>query len=202
MKKTANMITIILCVFVGLLVWSTAAQAKSKKWEIDKGHSSIYFDVKHTYATVRGLFDDFSGTLILDPDNPDASSIEFEVRTDSINTNITKRDNHLKADDFFAVKKFPAMTFKSTGVKAVSKNQYIIHGNLTIKGTTEHINVPFTYYGMKENPLKRGQMVAGFEAEFTINRLDYKVGTGQFADMGVIGKDVRIVVTLEVLSDI
>ncbi len=61
--------------------------------------------------------------------------------------------------------------------------------------------MPFTYYGMKENPLKKGQMVAGFEADFTINRLDYKVGTGQFADMGAIGKDVRIVVTLEVLNN-
>ncbi len=157
--------------------------------------------MKHTYATVRGLFDDFSGTLILDPDNPKAGSVEFAIKTDSINTHITKRDNHLRSDDFFAVKKFPLMTFKSTGVKLVKVNQYIIEGNLTIKDITKKINVLFTYYGMQENPLKKGQMVAGFEADFTINRLDYNVGTGKFAAMGVVGKDVRIVVTIEALND-
>lgn len=197
MKKTASIFFILFSVFI----WSGSAQAVAEKWEIDKGHSSIYFDVRHTYATVRGLFDDFSGTLMLDPDDPAASSVEFEVKVNSINTNITKRDNHLKADDFFAVKKFPVMTFKSTGVKQVKASQYLVTGNLTIKDITKKIDVPFTYYGMKENPLKKGQMVAGFEADFTINRLDYKVGTGQFADMGAIGKDVRIVVTLEALND-
>jgi polyisoprenoid-binding protein YceI len=197
MKTTAIIFTIVLCMFT----WSNTALATAEKWEIDKAHSNIYFDIKHTYATVRGMFDDFSGTLMLDPDDPAASSIEFTVNVDSINTNITKRDDHLKSDDFFAAAKFPVMTFKSSGVKRVSGNQYTITGDLTIKDVTKKIDVPFTYYGMKENPMKKGQMVAGFEADFTINRLDYKVGTGQFADMGVVGRDVRIVVTLEVLNN-
>ncbi len=196
MKKIAGIFTVFLC----LSVFSGAALAEPEKWEIDKDHTSIYFDVRHTYATVRGLFDDFSGTLVLDPDNPGASSIEFTVRVASINTNIAQRDNHLRSDDFFAADKFPVMTFKSTDVKSVKGNKYIITGSLTIKDVTKMIEVPFTYYGMKENPLKKGQMVAGFEADFVINRLDYHVGTGQFADMGVVGKDVRIVVTLEALN--
>lgn len=196
MKYISTIFAVILCVFV----WTNSAPAAAEKWEIDKGHSSIYFDVRHTYATVRGLFDDFSGTLILDPDKPNAGSFELNVKVNSINTNITKRDNHLRSDDFFAAKKFPAMTFKSTGVKLVKGNQYLITGNLTIKGITKKIDVPFTYYGMKENPLKKGQMVAGFEADFTINRLDYNVGTGKFADMGAIGREVRIVVSIEALN--
>ncbi len=93
------------------------------------------------------------------------------------------------------------MTFKSTGVRQVKGNQFLITGDLTIKGITKRIDVPFTYFGMKENPLKKGQMVAGFEADFTIDRLDYKSGTGQFASMGAISKDVRIIVTLEVLNN-
>lgn len=197
MKKTTRVLAVIFCIFA----WSASALAAAEKWEIDKAHSSIYFDIKHTYATVRGLFNDFSGTLMLDPDDPGASSIKIEVRTDSINTNITKRDNHLRSDDFFAASDFPVMTFKSTNVKKVEGSQYLIEGDLTIKGVTKKIDVPFTYYGMKENPLKKGQMVAGFEAEFTINRLDYKVGTGKFADMGVVGEEVRIVVTIEALND-
>lgn len=196
MKKIAGIFTVLLCWFV----FSGAALAGPEKWEIDKDHTSIYFDVRHTYATVRGLFEDFSGTLVLDPDNPGASSIELTVGVTSINTHIAQRDNHLRSDDFFAADKFPVMTFKSTDVKPVKGNRYIITGNLTIKDVTKKIEVPFTYYGMKENPLKKGRMVAGFEADFVINRLDYHVGNGQFADMGVVGKEVRIVVTIEALN--
>ncbi len=196
MNKTAAIITFILSLFIV----APAALAAPEKWEIDRAHSNIYFDIKHTYSKVRGMFDDFSGTLLMDPDNPSASSVEFTVKVASINTHIPQRDDHLRSDDFFAAAKFPEMTFKSTGVKAVSGNQYLIEGDLTIKETTQRITVPFTYFGMRENPMKKGQMVAGFEAEFTINRLDYGVGNGKFADMGVVGRDVRIIVTLEVLN--
>ena len=196
MNKTVAMITFIL----SLLIVTPTAVAAPEKWEIDRAHSNIYFDIKHTYSTVRGMFDDFSGTLLMDPDNPSASSVEFTVKVASINTHIPQRDDHLRSDDFFSAAKFPEMTFKSTGVKAVSGNEYLIEGDLTIKKTSQRITVPFTYFGMQENPMKKGQMVAGFQAEFTINRLDYGVGNGKFADMGVVGRDVRVMVTLEVLN--
>jgi polyisoprenoid-binding protein YceI len=93
------------------------------------------------------------------------------------------------------------MTFKSTQVKLKDGNKYILKGNLTIRGITKAVVVPFTYFGNRENPLKKGSMVAGFEADFTINRLDYNVGNGKFYKMGVIGKDVRIVISLEVLKN-
>jgi polyisoprenoid-binding protein YceI len=197
MKKTASILTFFFCVFA----WSSSAWARLENWEIDKAHSGIYFDVKHTFATIRGFFDDFSGTLMIDPSHPSESNVEFEVNVDSINTNITKRDEHLKSDDFFAAKKFPKMTFKSMSVEKVKRDRYNVTGVLTIKGITKLITVPFIYYGIKENPLKKGQMVGGFEAEFIINRLDYKIGTGEFAKMGAIGENVRIVVSLEVLYD-
>jgi polyisoprenoid-binding protein YceI len=196
MNKTPATIALMLSMFL----FATAALAAPEKWDIDKAHSNIYFDVKHTYSTVRGMFDDFSGTLLMDPDHPSASSVEFTVNVASINTHIPQRDDHLRSDDFFAAEKFPKMTFKSTAVKSVSGNQFLIEGDLTIKETTQRIAVPFTYFGMQENPMKKGQMVAGFEAEFTINRLHYGVGSGKFADMGVVGRDVRIIVTLEVLN--
>jgi len=184
-----------------ILIWTAPALGAAEEWKIEPVHSNVYFDIRHTYATVRGMFNDFSGKLILDPDDPNASNIEFTVQVDSINTHINNRDNHLRSDEFFDAAKFPVMTFKSTGVKEVKGNQYIIEGDLTIKDVTKKITVPFIYYGMKENPLKKGQMVAGFESRFTINRLDYHVGTGKFADMGVVGKDVNIVVTVEALHE-
>ena len=175
------------------------ASAELEKWDIDKAHSNIYFDVRHTYATVRGQFEDYAGSVQFDADNMEMGKISLEVRTKSVNTGIPNRDNHLRADEFFAVKKYPTMTFESIGVKRQEGNQYLVEGNLTVKGKTEKVTVPFTYFGSRENPLKQGQMVAGFEARFSINRLDYGVGPGKYVQMGTIGNPVDILVTLEVV---
>ena len=91
------------------------------------------------------------------------------------------------------------MTFESTGVKQQQGKRYTVEGNLTVRGKTRKITVPFTYFGSRENPLKKGQRVAGFEARFSINRLDYGVGPGKYVEMGTIGNQVNILVTLEVV---
>ena len=197
MKKTVARSVII----VSMLCISVFAFAEAEIWEIDKAHSNIYFDVRHTYATVRGQFDEFSGTLRFDPDNLAVSSVRFEISTKSINTRIPNRDNHLRSEEFFAVNRYPAMTFQSIGVKQKEGNQYTLVGNLTIKGKTHKVAMPFTYFGVRENPLKKGQMVAGFETRFSIDRLEYLVGQGKYFEMGVIGRNVDILITLEVLKN-
>ena len=123
------------------------ASAELEKWDIDKGHSNVYFDVRHTYATVRGQFEDYSGSVQFDADNMEMGKINLEVRTKSVNTGIPNRDNHLRADEFFGVKKYPTMTFTSNGVKQKAGNQYIVEGDLTIKGKTQKMAVPFTFFG-------------------------------------------------------
>lgn len=197
MKKTVP-IWVMICT---LLLVANFAFAEAEKWEIDKAHSSVYFDIRHTYATVRGQFNDFSGTLVFDPDNLEVGQVTLEVKTKSVDTGIPNRDNHLRSDEFFAVKKFPDMRFESTGVKKEEGNQYTLEGNLTIRAKTSQVAVPFTYFGTRENPLKKGQMVAGFEARLSINRLDYQIGPGKYAEMGVIGKKVDILIALEVLKN-
>lgn len=197
MKKTG----FIYAVVFSMLLITDFALAEVEKWKIDKAHSNIYFDVRHTYVTVRGNFKDFSGSLQFDPDNLTVSSVNFEVSTKSINTGVPNRDNHLRSEEFFAVNKYPAMTFESIGVKRREGNQYTLEGNLTIKGKTNKVVVPFTYFGTRENPLKKGQMVAGFETRFTVDRLEYQVGPGKFFEMGVIGRNVDILITLEVLKE-
>jgi polyisoprenoid-binding protein YceI len=127
--------------------------------------------------------------------------VEFEVATQSVNTGNPNRDNHLRSDEFFAVKNYPAMTFKSTDVRPVEGNRYSLEGILTIRDVSMKIVVPMTYLGTGDNPLKKGQQVAGFEARFSIDRLDFKVGTGKYFEMGVIGKQVDILMALEVLKD-
>jgi polyisoprenoid-binding protein YceI len=190
-----------LILYLSLLFWAVNATAATEEWEIDKAHSGVYFDIRHTYATVRGQFEEYSGTVRFDPNNLQVSSVEFEVATDSVNTGNPNRDNHLRSDEFFAVKKHPAMTFKSTAVKPVEGNQYTLEGILTIRDVSMKIVVPMTYLGTGDNPLKKGQQVAGFEARFSIDRLDFKVGTGKYLEMGVIGKKVDILMAIEVLKD-
>ena len=197
MKKTVSMFVMLCSIFA----FTTFSFAEVEKWGIDKAHSSVYFDIRHTYATVRGQFNDFSGTVNFDSDNLEVGQVSFEVKTKSVNTGIPNRDNHLRSEEFFSVKKFPAMRFESTGVKRKEGNQYTLVGNLTIKGVTNKIDIPLTYFGTRENPLKKGQMVAGFEARFSIDRLEYQVGPGKYAEMGVIGRQVDILIALEVLKN-
>ena len=196
-----NKVHSIFIMVLSALLMTNFALAEAEKWEIDKAHSNVYFDVRHTYATVRGQFDDFSGTLKFDPENLALSRVKFEVKAKSINTGISNRDNHLRSEEFFAVKKYPFLTFESTDVKLKEGNLYTLVGNLTIKGRTNQVAVLFTYFGTRENPLKKGIMIAGFEARFSIDRLEYQVGPGKYAEMGVIGRNVDVLIALEVLKE-
>ena len=197
MKKTIFIFVMFFC----MLFFAGFAVAAAEKWEIDKNHSHVYFDVRHTYATVRGQFEEFSAELQFDPDNLQMGRVRFEVSTKSINTGIARRDNHLRSGEFFNVNEYSSMTFQSTAVKPMGGNQYALEGNLTVKGKTQKVSFPMTFFGTRENPLKKGQMVAGFETRFSIDRLEYGVGTGKFFQMGVVGKKVDILIALEVLKN-
>ena len=169
------------------------------EWKTDPFHSGVLFEIKHIYSTVRGHFSDFTGEVFFDPDNLEKSKFDFVVRVDSINTYNGKRDNHLRSGDFFEAKKYPAMTFKSSRVSHAGGNKYILKGKMTIKDVTKDMVLEFIYWGQKENPFKKNEVVAGFDSRFSINRLDYHVGNGKFHKMGVVGKDVDILISLEVV---
>ena len=197
MKK----ITSLLFIFLSVLIFFSTVQAKPSDWEFDKAHSRIYFDIRHTFATVRGQFDDFSGKIVIDPENNEVIQCDMEIRVESVNTGIQQRDNHLRSKDFFDVEHYPLMKFLSREVKQIEGNRYEIIGYLTIKDVTQKVIVPFTFLGVRDNPLDPKQRVAGYEAKFTIDRLAFNVGTGRFSDMGVVGKDVEVIVTFEVLNN-
>jgi polyisoprenoid-binding protein YceI len=183
-----------------LIVLAGFANAAPGEWNIDKVHSNIYFDIRHIFSTVRGKFDDFSGKILIDTEKPEASSVNFEVKVKSVNTFIGQRDTHLRSGDFFDVGKYPLMKFRSTSVKHVEGSKYLMTGLFTIKDVTREIEIPFTYLGVKDNPSNSGELVAGFDAAFNINRLDYHVGTGKYYDMGLVDKDVKVLITLELLK--
>lgn len=194
MKKRFQQAVLILFV----LFLSVQAHAAAPRWEVDPAHSSIYFDVTHIYSTVRGYFEDFKGTVMFSPDDLSGSHFDFAVEVKSIDTGNSKRDGHLNSADFFDSKKYPKMTFTSTAVKHVKDNQYVAEGKMTIKDVAQPLSVPFTLLGIKANPFDDKAEVAGFEARMTIDRLAYHVGGGKFYDMGVVGKEVDVLITLEV----
>ncbi|KPK36131.1 MAG: hypothetical protein AMK70_03440 [Nitrospira bacterium SG8_35_1] len=193
MKKT-----VLLLLFVLVL---GPLQAAAQQWNLDTVHTNFYFDVKHTYATVRGQFMDFSGDVYFDPDNPGKSRFDFVIKVDSVDTKVGKRDTHLRSPDFFDTTKYPLMTFRSSKVTDGGDNTYIAEGKLTIKDVSRDVALEFVYHGQKDNPLKPGEIVAGLDARLTIDRLAYHVGDGKFYKMGVVGKDVDILLTLELLRD-
>ena len=187
-------------VLLGCMYLLSPFQAQAQKWQIDTNHSSIYFQVRHTFVPVRGLFEDFTGSVDFDAADQSLQSVDFQVQVDSINTNITKRDNHLRSDDFFAAGEYPQMSFSSSRIKAAENGRYLAQGRLTIKDVSKDMDIEIDFLGMKDNPLQEGQKVAGFVAEFSINRLDFNVGNGRFARMGVVGEEVHILVALELLK--
>jgi len=178
-----------------------ALPAYSQQWQLDVDHSSFYFSIKHTYATIRGEFTDFNGDVNFDPAEPEKSSFNFTIKTESVDTSIEKRDTHLRSEEFFDVGKYPLMTFKSTKVTKEGDDLFRFDGVLTIKDVSKNVSLVFKYYGQQDNKLAPGKIVAGLDATLTLDRLEYHVGTGKFYEMGVLGKEVEIMATLELLRD-
>lgn len=185
-------------VFLFVLIFSSPAHATAPKWDLDPAHSGIYFSINHIYSTTRGYFEDFTGMVMFSPDDLAGSRFDFEVKVKSINTGNSKRDGHLNSGDFFDSKKYPAMTFKSSAVEHVKDDQYLVKGKMTVKDVSKTVSVPFTFMGAKTHPFDNKSEVAGFEARMTIDRLAYHVGGGKFYDMGVVGQNVDVLITLEV----
>jgi polyisoprenoid-binding protein YceI len=184
-----------------LLIFASQAYTAAPKWEIDPAHAGIYFSIDHIYSKTRGYFQDFTGTVMFSPDDLAGSRFDFDVAVKSINTANSKRDGHLNSGDFFDSGKYPTMSFKSTAVKHVKDNQYVVEGKMTVKDVSQTVSVPFTFLGAKTHPFDDKKEVAGLEARMTVDRLAYNVGGGKFYDMGVVGKDVDVLITLEVTRE-
>ena len=189
-----------LVVLVSLLALSSV-HAAVRSWEIDKAHSNFYFSIDHIYSKIRGHFNEYSGEIKFDPNNLAESKFFFKIETASIDTTIAKRDKHLQSADFFDTGKFPQMTFESEKITAAGNGVYEVLGKFTVKGVEYELLLPLTLGAAKEHPAVKGKEVVGFNGTVMIDRLAYKVGDGKLYKLGVVGKDVEIVVTIEALAD-
>lgn len=160
-------------------------------WVLDPSHSEVTFKVKHLMiSNVKGEFKNFEG-LINGEDFTNAT-ISAKIKAESIHTNDTERDNHLKSEDFFEVEKFPEITFKSTSLKKVSDDDYKLIGDITIKGITKEISLDTEFGGFMKDPY--GNEKAGFSMNGKINRKDFGLNWNAALEAGgvLVGNDIKI----------
>ena len=169
-------------------------------YQIDKAHTVIGFSIRHNeISLVSGRFKDFTGMIHYDAKDVTRSSVEFKAKVESIDTGVEARDKHLRTADFFEVEKYPEMTFKSTSVARKGKG-YILNGDLTLKGITKQIALPFTITGAIKDA--RGNTRIGIAAQTIIDRRDYGITWGQALPGGGfnVAHDVMIDLQLEALQ--
>ena len=141
-------------------------------YTLDPTHTRIGFVARHAMVTkVRGSFNEFEGTAVLDGDDVAKSSATVVIQVASIDTRQAQRDEHLRSNDFLAMEEFPQITFVATGVTQTGSTSLELTGDLTIKGTTNSVTVPFDFEGLATDPF--GNLRAGFEGKTTINRKDW-----------------------------
>jgi polyisoprenoid-binding protein YceI len=183
--------------FAAALIAASTVAARADVYSIDKGHSEVSFQVRHLVTQVRGNFNDYQGTINLDPANLEHSSVDFQIKADSIDTNLPDRDKHLRSEDFFFVEKYPQITFKSKSVKKTGKDTYDVAGTLTLRGVSKDVTLPVTFLGTVKDPW--GNEKAGFATDLTLNRKDYGINWNAALDNGgvVLSDDVKISINLE-----
>lgn len=170
-------------------------------WNLDPAHSSIQFSVRHMMiSTVRGRFEEFSGTFVLNEDNPTDSSIDVVINSASLSTLEDQRDTHLRSPDFLDTEKYPNITFRSTRIEQVDEHHGRLIGDLTVKDGTNEVILDVEYAGQAKSPY--GTTSAGFTASTKINRKDWELVWNQALETGgvLVGDEVIIDIEIELIK--
>ena len=173
-------------------------------WTIDPAHSSVELAVKHMmFTTVRGRFKDLKGTVVVDEQNPDHSTVEVEIAAASIDTGVADRDGHLRSADFLDTEQFPTITFRSKRVEGAMKqegDQFRVVGDLSIRGTTFEVTLDCVYEGMGKDPW--GGTRAGARATTRIDRRDWGLKWNQALETGgiLVANEVRIEIEVQAVK--
>ncbi|WP_426247679.1 YceI family protein [Nocardioides sp. LHG3406-4] len=175
---------------------TTAVENISGDYTLDAAHSRLGFTARHAMVTkVRGQFKDFTGTAHIDAANPSASNVQVAIKVDSIDTGVPDRDGHLKSGDFFDVENLPEITFTSTSVER-NGSDWNITGDLTIKGETKSVTIPFEETGSAQDPF--GNLRIGFEGRTTISRKDWGLTWNAALETGGVLVSDKVVLEFDV----
>ncbi len=184
---------------VALSLLAGTAAADPVAYEFDKSHANLSFSYNHLgYSTTDGRFGEWDGTLLIDTDAPENSSVEFTIDINSLDTFWADRDTHLKSPDFFDAAKFPNATFKSTKVEQSGEKQLQVTGDLTIKGITQTATLTVDVLAIGDHPMAK-KPAAGFAVTTVLKRSDF--GMDKFVPY--VGDEVTVAFQTETLiSDV
>jgi Uncharacterized conserved protein len=175
MKKTLFAAALFVSAAVGAVAPASAAPVAYK---IDPAHLSVAFIVNHLgFSNLIGRFNAAAGDLSFDKDAVEKSAVTVTVDTTSVDTNHAKRDEHLRSPDFFNVKEFPKMTFKSTKIEKTGANAGKLYGELTMLGVTKPVVLDVTFNKEGVSPASKLETV-GFSARGTVKRTDFGMKYG------------------------
>jgi len=173
--------------------------ATTTKWAVDPMHSEVQFKVKHlVISTVTGFFRSFEGSMETEGDSFENAKVSLAIDIDSIDTNQSQRDGHLKSAEFFDAEKYPQITFSSTSFKATGEeDEYKLAGDLTIKGVTKSVTLDAEFGGSADDFY--GNTKAGFEVSGKINRKEFGLGWDGITEAGsvVVGEDIKLMINIQ-----
>ncbi len=192
----------IIATITSIITLALPALVLAASWNIDPDHSNIGFKVRHLMVSnVKGSFEKVSGAVDINDKDITKSKVEVTIDTASINTNVQKRDEHLRSADFLDVTKFPTMTFVSKKVAKAGKDKLKVTGDLTLHGVTKEVILDV------EGPAKEikdpwGNQRRGASATTKINRKDFGLVWNKALETGgvVVGDDVFITLEIEVIK--
>ncbi len=166
-------------------------------WTIDASHTRIGFMARHAMVTkVRGAFNEFEGSAVVDAEDFTRSTATLTIAATSIDTRNEQRDGHLRSNDFLAMDEYPEITFVSTNVNRTGDTTLELTGDLTIKGTTNSVTIPFEFEGTATDPF--GNLRAGFEGSVVINRKDFGITWNAALETGGVLVSDKITLEFEV----
>jgi polyisoprenoid-binding protein YceI len=196
MDQSLSRLALAATLVAALAVPSPAATAT---WQIDHAHTAAGFSVRHMMiATVRGQFKGVTGTVLWDDQDINNSTVDVTIDANTVDTGEPKRDADLKSANFFDVKDYPTITFKSTKIEKISAGKMKVTGNLAIHGVTKQVVLDVEGpSGAVKDPW--GNTRVALNASTTVNRLDYGVKWNAKMDSGgmVVGDEVNINIDLE-----
>jgi polyisoprenoid-binding protein YceI len=164
-------------------------------WTVDPGHSNVEFSAKHLgIATVRGVFNEFEGSLEVGEDG--SARARGTVEVVSIDTNEDQRDNHLRSEDFFHAELHPRLSFESTEIRPLDENSFLIHGDLTMRGVTRPIVLEAELQGTEIDPW--GNERVALEARGQLNRRDWNMNFNQVLGSGNMLVSDKVKLSLDI----
>jgi polyisoprenoid-binding protein YceI len=175
----------------------TALDATTGTWDIDPSHTRLGFAAKHAMVTtVRGQFDVFRGTLVLDGADPVASAASVDIDASSFSSGSADRDAHVRSADFLDVETFPRLTFEATQVRRLDADRFVMVGDLTIRDTTRPVEITAELEGVTTDPFGNDRI--GFSGTATISRKDFGLTWNVALEAGGVLVSDKVRLTLDV----